>query len=72
MYTNRAVLGIKMNKLETAVEDASRAIALDPKYMKAYYRRGVARLKLGQTGEVKFGNYSGLCIVLNSFFYIDV
>ena len=68
VYTNRAVLAIRMNKLETAVDDATRAIGLDPTYMKAYYRRGVARLKLGQTGDVsamkhECGNSGNLLVV---------
>jgi tetratricopeptide (TPR) repeat protein len=62
VYTNRAVLAIRMEKLETAVDDASRAILIDPTYMKAYYRRGVARLKLGQTGEVSHHHINDIAL----------
>ncbi|XP_051571537.1 dnaJ homolog subfamily C member 7-like isoform X2 [Myxocyprinus asiaticus] len=39
LYCNRATVGSKLNKLEQAVEDCTKAIKLDESYIKAYLRR---------------------------------
>lgn len=39
-----------------AEEDCSLALALDSSYVKAYYRRATARVKLGKLQEAKLGN----------------
>ena len=39
---------IKMESYGLAISDANEAIALDPKYIKSYYRRGSANFALGK------------------------
>jgi hypothetical protein len=48
VHANRALVSIKLEKLETGEDDASRALLIDPNHMKALSRRGLARLKLGK------------------------
>ena len=47
-YSNRAQALIKLESYGLAISDANEAINLDPKYIKAYYRRGSANLALGK------------------------
>lgn len=49
VHANRALVSIRLEKLETGEDDATRALELDPNHMKALSRRGLARLKLGKT-----------------------
>jgi tetratricopeptide (TPR) repeat protein len=49
VHANRALVSIRLEKLETGEDDATRALALDPNHMKALSRRGLARFKLGKT-----------------------
>lgn len=39
---------IKLKNYNGAEQDASDAIGMDPKFHKAYYRRGLARRQLGR------------------------
>ena len=48
IYSNRAMAYIKMENYGLAIQDAREAISLDPKYIKAYYRRGSANFALGK------------------------
>lgn len=41
-YSNRAFCHIKLENYGSAVEDASKAISIDNKFVKGYYRRGTA------------------------------
>lgn len=41
-YANRAQAHIKNESYGSAIEDATKAIEINPAYMKSYYRRGVA------------------------------
>lgn len=45
---NRAFAHIKLENYGQAVADADRSLDLDPHFIKAYYRRGIARLALGK------------------------
>jgi len=47
-YANRAQALIKLESYGQAIADSNDAIRLDPKYIKAYYRRGSANLALGK------------------------
>eukprot|EP00798_Chlamydomonas_sp_ICE-L_P014048 gene14048-19985_t len=47
-FSNRAFAYIKMELYGAAQQDATRAIELDPKYIKAYYRRANADFALGK------------------------
>ena len=47
-YSNRAQAYIKMDFHGLAIIDANAAIKCDPKYVKAYYRRGSANFALGK------------------------
>lgn len=51
LYSNRAFAHIKLENYGLAIEDATRAIELDPSYVKAYYRRGSAHLALRKFKE---------------------
>lgn len=53
VYANRAMVSIRLEKLETGEDDATHALELDPNHMKALSRRGLARLKLGKTKLVR-------------------
>ena len=42
LFANRAAVRLGLNLTDSALADASKAIDLDPKYSKAYYRKGQA------------------------------
>lgn len=46
---NRAFAHIKLENYGQAVADADKSIELDPTFIKAYYRRGTARMSLGKS-----------------------
>jgi serine/threonine-protein phosphatase 5 len=46
LYSNRAWVNLRLERNGAALEDANKAIKWDPKYTKAYYRRGCANLTL--------------------------
>lgn len=48
LYGNRAFCHIKLENFGSAIADADEALKLDPRYVKAYYRRGTALLSLGK------------------------
>lgn len=50
-YSNRAFMHIKMENFGLALEDSDKAISIDPKYVKAYYRRASANLCLRKFDE---------------------
>jgi serine/threonine-protein phosphatase 5 len=50
-YSNRAAANIKEEYLGYAVSDADKAIALDPKFIKAYYRRASANMGMSKIRE---------------------
>lgn len=50
-WANRAFAHIKLEEYGSALEDASKAIEVDPTYSKGYYRRGAAYLAMGKFKE---------------------
>ena len=48
LYANRAMGYIKLEALEKAEEDCSKALQLDCTYVKAWSRRGLTRFKRGK------------------------
>jgi len=52
-YSNRAMAYIKMESYGLAIIDATKAIELDPKYVKGYYRRGSALFALGKNKQAR-------------------
>lgn len=52
-YSNRAMVYLKTEKYGAALNDANEAIALDPKYVKAYYRRASASFALFKFKEAR-------------------
>jgi serine/threonine-protein phosphatase 5 len=50
-YTNRAFASIKLELYGVAIQDANNAIKQDPKFIKAYYRRAIANMALGNLRE---------------------
>lgn len=57
LYANRAMGYIKLEALEKAEEDCSKALQLDCTYVKAWSRRGLTRFKRG-----KYSLVSALCV----------
>ena len=47
-YSNRAFSSLKLENYGIAIADAKAAIAIDPEFIKAYYRRGSAYFALNQ------------------------
>ncbi|XP_050249259.1 serine/threonine-protein phosphatase 5 isoform X1 [Quercus robur] len=50
-WANRAFAHIKREEYGSAIQDASKAVEVDPKYSKGYYRRGTAYLAMGKFKE---------------------
>ncbi|PAV56605.1 hypothetical protein WR25_04152 [Diploscapter pachys] len=48
LYANRSMANMKRELYGSALEDADRAIELDPKYIKGYYRRATANMALSR------------------------
>lgn len=52
-YSNRSISYIKVENNGLALIDANKAIELDPKYVKGYYRKGTAYFMLGKYKEAR-------------------
>ena len=52
VWANRAMAYIRLELFDLAEADSSVALLLDPKYIKAYSRRGLVRFKRGKYAEV--------------------
>ncbi|ONK66914.1 uncharacterized protein A4U43_C06F13420 [Asparagus officinalis] len=50
-WANRAFSHTKLEEYGSAIQDASKAIEIDPRYSKGYYRRGAAYLAMGKFKE---------------------
>ncbi|KAL6865201.1 hypothetical protein ACP4OV_016352 [Aristida adscensionis] len=50
-WANRAFAHTKLEEYGSAVQDATKAIEIDPRYSKGYYRRGAAYLAMGKFKE---------------------
>ncbi|KAL3651317.1 Serine/threonine-protein phosphatase 5 [Castilleja foliolosa] len=50
-WANRAFAHTKLEEYGSAIQDATKAIEVDPKYSKGYYRRGAAYLGMGKFKE---------------------
>ncbi|KAF8520454.1 phosphoprotein phosphatase [Hysterangium stoloniferum] len=48
LYCNRAYARMKIEEQGYAIDDATKAIELDPKYVKAYYRRALCQLAIAR------------------------
>ncbi|XP_028031383.1 serine/threonine-protein phosphatase 5 [Bombyx mandarina] len=48
LYANRSIANLRLENFGYALGDASKAIALDKGYTKAYYRRAAAHMSLGK------------------------
>eukprot|EP01112_Ceratiomyxa_fruticulosa_P014721 TRINITY_DN4240_c0_g3_i1.p1 TRINITY_DN4240_c0_g3~~TRINITY_DN4240_c0_g3_i1.p1 ORF type:complete len:963 (-),score=237.71 TRINITY_DN4240_c0_g3_i1:64-2829(-) len=48
LYSNRAFAHLRMENFGSAIVDANKSIALDPNYVKGYYRLGAAYQALGK------------------------
>ncbi|KAM7272291.1 hypothetical protein ACFE04_026954 [Oxalis oulophora] len=53
LFSDRAQANIKLNNFTEAVADANKAIQLDPSLSKAYFRKGVACMKLEEYQTAK-------------------
>eukprot|EP00595_Chromulina_sp_UTEXLB2642_P001727 CAMPEP_0196767180 /NCGR_PEP_ID=MMETSP1095-20130614/37044_1 /TAXON_ID=96789 ORGANISM="Chromulina nebulosa, Strain UTEXLB2642" /NCGR_SAMPLE_ID=MMETSP1095 /ASSEMBLY_ACC=CAM_ASM_000446 /LENGTH=418 /DNA_ID=CAMNT_0042133851 /DNA_START=88 /DNA_END=1341 /DNA_ORIENTATION=- len=54
VYANRAMVSIKLDRFDIAEDDCSRAVVIDPQYVKAWSRRGLTRFKKGRYFEAAF------------------
>ncbi|KAL5731832.1 protein-serine/threonine phosphatase [Ranunculus cassubicifolius] len=50
-WANRAFAHTKLEEYGSAIQDATKAVEVDPKYSKGYYRRGAALLAMGKFKE---------------------
>uniref|UniRef100_A0A8R1ISQ3 TPR_REGION domain-containing protein n=2 Tax=Caenorhabditis japonica TaxID=281687 RepID=A0A8R1ISQ3_CAEJA len=48
LYGNRAQANLKRELYGSALDDADNAIAIDPSYVKGFYRRATANMALGR------------------------
>lgn len=60
IYCNRSLCHIKMETYGLAIADATTALEIDPKCVKAYYRRGSAYMGLGKYKDART-NYKKAC-----------
>jgi tetratricopeptide (TPR) repeat protein len=51
LWANRAASYLELNEAEKALADAVESARLEPRYMKAHYRQGLAHLRLGRGAE---------------------
>eukprot|EP00271_Cylindrocystis_brebissonii_P007882 TRINITY_DN21784_c0_g1_i1.p1 TRINITY_DN21784_c0_g1~~TRINITY_DN21784_c0_g1_i1.p1 ORF type:complete len:484 (+),score=103.93 TRINITY_DN21784_c0_g1_i1:150-1601(+) len=51
LWANRSFAHTKLEEYAIAVDDANKAVELDPLYIKGYYRRGSAHLAMGKVKE---------------------
>jgi tetratricopeptide (TPR) repeat protein len=56
VHVNRAMAFIKLRKWKEAEDDCHQCLDLEPKNIKAYYRRGIAKREQGQLKEALSGN----------------
>lgn len=52
-FSNRAQVNIRLENYGSAVADCNEALALDPNFIKAYYRKGVAQMAILQYKEAQ-------------------
>ncbi|XP_033099521.1 tetratricopeptide repeat protein 28-like [Anneissia japonica] len=60
LFSNRSAAYVKIKQYEDALQDATRAKELNPKWAKAYYRQGVALQCLGRHADALAAFSSGL------------
>lgn len=60
LHSNRSAARVKLGQFAAALQDATRARELNPKWPKAYYRQGVALQCLGRHGDALAAFSSGL------------
>ncbi|CAK9437817.1 uncharacterized protein LODBEIA_P21950 [Lodderomyces beijingensis] len=52
-FSNRAQVHIKLENFGLAIQDCDDAIAIDPEFIKAYYRKGVSQMAILQTKQAR-------------------
>eukprot|EP00397_Hematodinium_sp_SG-2012_P057728 GEMP01072425.1.p1 GENE.GEMP01072425.1~~GEMP01072425.1.p1 ORF type:complete len:182 (+),score=26.47 GEMP01072425.1:63-608(+) len=62
LFSNRSAAYARLDKYEKSLEDASRSLAIDPKFMKGYARKGLALTRLDKLGAAKAAYVAGLQI----------
>eukprot|EP01039_Chlorochromonas_danica_P002076 gene2076-2266_t len=60
LFANRSMCRLSMNLSSAAIDDAKDAINLDPTYLKAYYRLGMAYLQADNLIEARLAFQTGL------------
>jgi tetratricopeptide (TPR) repeat protein len=66
VHANRAVVHLKLDKLDAAEDDCTRALALDRTYVKAWSRRGMTRFRKGRYGDAADDFEEGLALQSDS------
>lgn len=51
LYSNRSMVRLNLNKVELSLDDAKKCIAVDPTFVKAYYRKAQALTRLNEWDE---------------------
>ncbi len=70
-YYTRGMAASKKGELELAIADYTKAIALNPEFADAYYRRSKAWLHLGETEKAKADMQIASNIGINSSTVLD-
>jgi len=60
LYSNRSMVRLNLSKVESALEDAKKCISLDPKFVKGYYRKGMALNRLNEWDDAIAAAQEGL------------
>ncbi|XP_061732037.1 tetratricopeptide repeat protein 28 isoform X1 [Nerophis ophidion] len=60
LYSNRSAAHLRLGRYASALEDANKARAINPKWTKAYFRQAVALQYLGRHGDALAAFASGL------------
>jgi len=60
LYSNRSACHLHLEAYGSAIEDAAKAIELDPTYVKGFYGRGCAYVSLGKFTEA-LGDFRKVC-----------
>lgn len=69
LYGNRAQAYLKKELYGSALEDADNAIAIDPSYVKGFYRRATANMALGRFKKA-LTDYQAVVKVKIHFFWV--
>lgn len=71
-FSNRSIANLRLENFGYALTDASKAIALDRTYTKAFYRRAAAHMSLGKHKlALKDFEYVSIIYIMKSFRHLN-